>query len=432
MEAPENPDDPDPTGECSTPTIDLTVEDVNDPNHPHFERELVELPQRQATADVVKPKAAPKQRSVLDFKGFSSSAPANRGQDIEHDKKVTSGESVYCPHCGDKLGGNRGSLQMHINWKHPNVKIATRKVKDIQTCLKSVDEQRAISKDVAKFVMEHLIKSVIRDDEVEVIQIPDSPPAKKSRKNMTFKEKADILNKYYTMIETEGAASFRVMEEMLGVSKSVLQRLVSNNDEIMQKAADEILANLKRGRPTSKHAATFILLYQEFKKARGFGKKVSFLWLWVKGRKIAAEKSYPVFTRSATQQFIKKQGVKIRRVQFRKNVPKSVHAPKLRDWHVNFREGVIKSGRDTEFYDNKWGRFPPPTRYNVDQVPLPFAMDVKTTYEMGTVGHKDKVWVRQPGSGLEKRQCTLQLCFSPQDSHVKPEIIFRGTGEKQI
>ena len=99
---------------------------------------------------------------------------------------------------------------------------------------------------------------------------------------------------------------------------------------------------------------------------------------------------------------------------------------------MNFREGVIKSGRDTEFYDNKWGRFPPPTRYNVDQVPLPFAMDVKTTYEMGTVGHKDKVWVRQPGSGLEKRQCTLQLCFSPQDSHVKPEIIFRGTGEKQI
>ena len=38
-----------------------------------------------------------------------------------------------------------------------------------------------------------------------------------------------------------------------------------------------------------------------------------------------------------------------------------------------------------------------------------------------------KVWVVQPASGLEKRQCTLQSCFSLGDKAlVHPGIIFRG------
>ena len=36
-----------------------------------------------------------------------------------------------------------------------------------------------------------------------------------------------------------------------------------------------------------------------------------------------------------------------------------------------------------------------------------------------------------PGSGLDKRQCTLQLCFSPEGYPMKFKIIFRGKG-KQI
>ena len=63
-------------------------------------------------------------------------------------------------------------------------------------------------------------------------------------------------------------------------------------------------------------------------------------------------------------------------------------------------------------------------------MPLPFVIDKKTTYEE-KLGRNEKCWVRTPGSGLEKRQCTLQLCLSPEDNHVKAEIIFRGTG-KQI
>ena len=40
-----------------------------------------------------------------------------------------------------------------------------------------------------------------------------------------------------------------------------------------------------------------------------------------------------------------------------------------------------------------------------------------------------RVWVAQPGSGLDKRQATLQMCFGPKGLS-KPALIFRGTGKR--
>ena len=102
-------------------------------------------------------------------------------------------------------------------------------------------------------------------------------------------------------------------------------------------------------------------------------------------------------------------------------------------WHCTFREGVIKSGSKRPNFDSKWGRFLPAQRINVDQVPLPFAIDRKTTYEPKVTkeNRKDhKVWVANPGPGLEKRQCTLQIAFSPVGSKLRIAIIFRGTGKR--
>ena len=70
---------------------------------------------------------------------------------------------------------------------------------------------------------------------------------------------------------------------------------------------------------------------------------------------------------------------------------------------------------------------------NVDQVPLPFVIDRKTTYEVNVPKeHRrdHKVWISNPGSGLEKRQCTLQVCFSPTSDNIHIAVIFRGTGSK--
>ena len=41
-----------------------------------------------------------------------------------------------------------------------------------------------------------------------------------------------------------------------------------------------------------------------------------------------------------------------------------------------------------------------------------------------------KVWVGNPGAGLEKRQCSLQLAFSTVDDKLRISSIFRGTGKR--
>ena len=61
---------------------------------------------------------------------------------------------------------------------------------------------------------------------------------------------------------------------------------------------------------------------------------------------------------------------------------------------------------------------------NVDQTPLPFSFTGGPTYN--DVGSKS-VWVRAASSGLDKRQCTVQLTlFADGVSRVKPLVIFEG------
>ena len=64
----------------------------------------------------------------------------------------------------------------------------------------------------------------------------------------------------------------------------------------------------------------------------------------------------------------------------------------------------------------------------------PFAVNVKKTYEMTEPGNLEnryrKVRISQPGSGLDKRQCTLQICFRPTGKQPSLAVIFRGTGKR--
>ena len=61
------------------------------------------------------------------------------------------------------------------------------------------------------------------------------------------------------------------------------------------------------------------------------------------------------------------------------------HTPALMKWHSSLREGLVKTGANLPQYDRQWGRFPPDKRFNVDQVPLPFAINRTTTYEETTM-----------------------------------------------
>lgn len=59
----------------------------------------------------------------------------------------------------------------------------------------------------------------------------------------------------------------------------------------------------------------------------------------------------------------------------------------------------------------------------MDQVPLQFVVSDGSSYDFGGV---KRVWVMQPASGLEKRQCTLVLCIAAEGEQPRAALIFRG------
>ena len=83
---------------------------------------------------------------------------------------------------------------------------------------------------------------------------------------------------------------------------------------------------------------------------------------------------------------------------------------------------------------SKRGRFLPKERFNVGQSPLPFATDVEKNYGQVTPGDKEnrnkKVWVRQPYSGADNRQYSLNICFSPEGEQPRIAVNFSWPGKK--
>ena len=258
----------------------------------------------------------------------------------------------------------------------------------------------------------------------------NEPPEKVTRNSYSYLKKAEILDKWFNEKAKDSKLSMSIFAESVEIDKTIISRWIANQETIFQKASDDKVCLMKKGRPSTKHQKTFQKLYPEFLELRKRGKKISFLWFWVKGKKIANEIGAPIFTKSAVQVFIKKYNLKVKRVQRKKQFDKAIYHQAMQQWLLKYREGIIKSESPDENHSNdpKWGRFFPHQRWNVDQVPLPFAIDMKTTYER-PLDKNEKVWVGIPGSGLDKRQATLQLCTSPEGD-LRAEIIFRGGGKR--
>ena len=105
-------------------------------------------------------------------------------------------------------------------------------------------------------------------------------------------------------------------------------------------------------------------------------------------------------------------------------------------WHSTLRERLVKTGKG-ENYDPTYHGFMPSQRYNVNQSPVPFAINTKKTYEQIQQQQQQQkknrnktVRISQPAPGLEKRQCTLQICFRPEGKQPRISVIFRGLGKR--
>ena len=120
----------------------------------------------------------------------------------------------------------------------------------------------------------------------------------------------------------------------------------------------------------------------------------------------------------------------MRKKQRSKNISKEDMRAKMMEWNTVLRKRLIRTGKQDD-YDEKWDRFPPECRFNVEQSPCLFVFDSSRTYHQFTEDqHNEKVWISQPGAGLDKRQCSLQICFSPEGKQPPLVIVFRGAGKR--
>lgn len=77
---------------------------------------------------------------------------------------------------------------------------------------------------------------------------------------------------------------------------------------------------LKKSRPSKKHVAVFGKLYCKLETARRKGLRISFVWLYANANKFNKEsyKDVKSLPKSAITAFIRKYGIKLRRVQQKK------------------------------------------------------------------------------------------------------------------
>ena len=288
-----------------------------------------------------------------------------------------------------------------------------------------------------------LVKNIVKelvDDLVNIIVSTNAPThddaaptasTKSSRRGQSRREQHSANRKAQAIHDYEGGVKQDVIAAKYNVNRSLVSKWCKDKTKILQCAASEHKKNLKI-RPAKKYQEVYACLKEEFKTARSKGHRVNFGWLWSKARNIHRRlENDPNATvrKHVITAFIKRNRIRMRARQRNRRQPKEAFRHDLMKWHGTTRERLIRTGKDDN-YDPKWGRFTPNQRFNVDQSPLPFAVETKRTYEIidSKESRHHKVWISQPGSGLDKRQCTLQVCFRPSGEQPRIGIIFRGKG----
>ena len=185
------------------------------------------------------------------------------------------------------------------------------------------------------------------------------------------------------------------------------------------------LPRVKHGR----YQAAEAQLHDEFLAHRVAGNKVSGLWLRLRMRQITQE-THPHASVKATMGWLYKWcrrfGVVVRRRTAYKT-PVVDRLQRIKRWHARLWERIKRGAQCCATY----GRWQLKNRYNMDQVPCPFANIEKRTYHSSS--HGKRVLIQTGQEGGDKRECTLQLCCRYVDNELaatqpRAAIIFRGKG----
>ena len=169
------------------------------------------------------------------------------------------------------------------------------------------------------------------------------PQEKRNRRSYDNEFKLKVIEETKMSQKNEVALKYNI-------SKSIVTTWVQNERKITDAALNRHMQLMKKIRPSTKYKQVFVKLNQKFLQARSKELRVSFAWLCANARKIQAElnqssqSDVKVIPKSAIFNFIKKYGIKLRRIQRKKRANKTSFLPDMIGWHATLREGLIRTG----------------------------------------------------------------------------------------
>lgn len=344
-------------------------------------------------------------------------------------------------------------LQMHFKFKHPESEYSDLKI----DCYSANQSDNLTNVSNNGFVDMCSQGSSPHGEMIAVTLDNQKEPhtekrrGKSKRKSYTIefkKQTLDLLDtlanskKKWEKVATEKQVSKCLVVKWNKARKSIFAEIAQNKAKKNAGGARETRRRRQmvgnKAQNSEKYPLAAKLLIAEFKLRRAKGSKISKLWMKTKMKK-KIESCYGKevankFKASNNwfQRFKRRHKISLRRRTNKKKNAANDGRETIQRFHRNLRKALqSKRRRNTSFVaDPTYGRWLPKNRLNVDQVPLPFVVEQDQTYEME--GNK-QVWISQPGSGLDKRQATLQLCIRAEgEQTVKPAIIFRGKGNVSV
>ena len=232
-------------------------------------------------------------------------------------------------------------------------------------------------------------------------------PIKNSRRSFTKEFKLKAISYYY-----DNGKNMNATANKFHVDRKQIRNWVQDEEKIQK---------LKhRGKANRYRRAKFPLMENElftlFTDMRKEGRRIKRWWFNAKAKELTRQ-MYPDEVDSFKlshrwfEGFCRRKNISLRR-----KTHASQKAPEqLRNSIENFHAKLLRERRK--------GNYTLRDLANMDQTPLPFVLDDNKTYDKKGA---DEVWIASGASGLEKRQCTVQLTIFADGSTLPPLLISRG------
>ena len=247
------------------------------------------------------------------------------------------------------------------------------------------------------------------------------PTSSKIRKSYTREEKLKIIAYY----RDNNKNCYKTCK-FFNINFKNLYRWVKEEDKIKDSKRGRIRRRVKFER-RAEYPEMEQELYSEFMELRKKGLKIKVWWFRSRAKQLL-DATHPdhsfKFSEGWFTRFKTRFKISLRRPTNKAQQPPDEKEVAVHDFHQKIRKiqsGGIGDGPKEE-------RFTLSQIANMDQTLLPFSFTDGPTYD---TTNASTVWVRGAGSGLDKRQCTVQLTiFADGEDRVKPMVIFRGTGKR--